>query len=119
MKYLFKITALFSIFMASQVNANPNVNYVVSGKSNVTAIYAYSRSTAPGDVFIKISTPSPNCSDGYYILSSSPNKQEILDILVTAYHANIQVILNGFEDPNWRGSSTTNVCEIEGVLLSK
>jgi hypothetical protein len=111
MKY-FKETAM-SLTLLSSMFAEAAYNQSIH--SEITFIAAYGRSSAPGDVLIKLKNPHADCVDGYYSLADSPNKDAILSIALSAYHAKTKVKINGFDEPNWRGSSSSNTCEIEGI----
>ncbi len=100
-------------------SANANAAYVTSGVSNITYLSVYSRSTAPGDVLIKISNPAPECINGYYVLAESPGKSEVLSMALSAYHAKKKIRINGYDEPNWRGSSSNNTCEVEGINFTE
>ena len=102
MKFLYAKLGLIALLLLSGMQAN--AAYVYSGESTITYLSVYSRSTAPGDVLIRISDPAPECVDGYYVLEASPGKAEILSMALSAYHANKKVKINGFDEPNWRGS---------------
>lgn len=93
--------------------------YVYSGVSNITFLSVYGRGGAPGDVLVKISHPASECVDGYYASADSVGKQEILTTLLSAYHGGKKITVNGFDEPNWRGSSSNNMCEIESVAFAE
>lgn len=105
----------FVLLLATPLTVN--AAYIYSGVSLVERIAVYSRSSAPGDVYIKLANPPAECSDGYYVLVDSPNKQEILSLVLSAYHSGSPIQINAFNEPKWRGSSSTKICEIEGVIL--
>lgn len=91
--------------------------YNQSSQSEVTLVAAYSRSSAPGDILIRLANPHVDCVDGYYVQSDSANKDAILSIALAAYHAKTNVLIAGYDEPNWRGSSSNNTCEIEGIVI--
>ncbi len=101
----------FSILTAFQVSAA----YVQGNVGHITFLSVYSRSTAPGDIFVRVSNAPPECETGYYVLADSPGKAEVLSMLLSAYHSQTRIQINGYDEPNWRGSGSNNVCEIEGV----
>ncbi|MCG9580568.1 hypothetical protein L1D13_17885 [Vibrio tubiashii] len=97
-----------------------NAAYTHSKESTITYLSVYSRSSAPGDVFIRLSDPAPECVGGYYVLDTSPGKAEILSFALSAYHANKKILINAFDEPNWRGSPSNNsTCEIEGIRFAE
>ncbi|WP_086931134.1 hypothetical protein [Agarilytica rhodophyticola] len=112
------LKAITSVSLALMVS-NANAAYVHSGSSTITYLSVYSRSTAPGDVLIKISNPAPECVDGYYVLADSPGKDQVLSLALSAYHAKRKIRINGYDEPNWRGSSSNNTCEIEGISFTE
>ncbi len=112
-KYLGQI----GLALISAVSLEANAAYVQSPNSEITFIAAYSRSGAAGDILIRISSPSPECSAGYYVSFDSPNKDSILSMALSAYHTKTKVRINGYDEPNWRGSSSNVTCEIEAIVF--
>ncbi len=113
-KFKIMLSAL-SMFSSISVSAA----YVQSGASTITYLSVYSRSTAPGDVLIRLSNPAPECADGYYVLADSSGKSEVLSLALSAYHTSKKIKINGYDEPNWRGSSSNNTCEIEGISFTE
>lgn len=101
------------------IASNAGAAYLRSGSSTITYLSVYSRSSAPGDVLVRISNPSPECVDGYYVLADSLGQAQVLSVVLSAYHTKKKIQINGFDEPNWRGSVSKNTCEIEGVAFTE
>lgn len=104
-----------SLIAALSISFCANAAYVQSGDSKITFLSVYSKSSAPGDVLIRISNPASECVDGYYVLADSPGKDSVLSMALSAYHSGKKIKINGWDEPNWRGASSNNTCEIEGI----
>ncbi|MCO7226827.1 hypothetical protein [Pleionea sp. CnH1-48] len=113
MKLCLSKLLLSAVLLGAVVNAK--AAYVYSGISNITYLSVYNRSSAPGDIFVKLSNPAEECTAGYYVSADSPGRDTVMSVLLSAYHAKSRIRINAYDSPNWRGSNNDKTCEIEGV----
>ncbi|MCG9584193.1 hypothetical protein L1D13_24475 [Vibrio tubiashii] len=107
MKKYFTLLILLLSFGVSATEESPT--------GLIKRIQAYS---VHGDIFISMETNGQQCSTGYYIDKVSPGYESILSMLLAAYQANINVVINGYVNNRWSGSSEP-VCEIFRVAYMR
>ncbi|NOH22831.1 hypothetical protein [Vibrio europaeus] len=109
MKKYFTLLILLLSFGVSANEASP--------KGTIKDIFAYSK-FGNGDVYIVLSQNGSSCSGGYYIDKASAGYESILSMLLAAYQANTNVVINGYVNNRWSGSSEP-VCEIFRVAYMR
>ncbi len=88
-----------------------------SPKSTIKRLIAYSK-FGNGDVYVELNTNSSTCKNGYFINKTSAGYEATLSMLLAAYQANTPVILYGYKNNQWSGSSAP-VCELYSVLYQR
>lgn len=87
-------------------------------KSSIKRLISYSN-YGNGDVFVTLESNGLICNSGYFINKDSQGFETNYSMLLSAYHAGIEVILTGSDqDTKWQGSKST-VCELYSVELEK
>ena len=82
-------------------------------KGHIERLIAYSR-VGNGDVYLSMETNGEICSSGYFIDKSSAGYNGILSMLMAAYQAKLPIVVYGYKDTHWSGSTNT-VCELYNV----
>lgn len=88
-----------------------------TSESEVTRLISYAQ-FGKGDVFISLKKNGAKCSSGYFVNRDSVGFESLYSMLLAAYHARTPVILGGYDDKQWSGS-TDPVCELYSVEHKK
>jgi hypothetical protein len=67
-----------------------------------------------GDVVIRVSTPPPTCPGGFWVRMTDPGAKNVVAQLLTAVAAQIPLIIWGYDDQLWPGT-TTATCRLYTV----
>ncbi len=94
-----------------------SVDLESSPKSTIKRLISYSK-FGKGDVYVQLNSGTSACSHGYFINKESAGYESVLSMLLAAYQANTPVILYGYKNNQWSGSSAP-VCELYSVLYQR
>lgn len=100
------------------VSANSFAGVISAQNTTITGVSSYGSGNVTGDILIKISGPVTGCENGYYLPNNNEGKEEILSLVLSAFHAGTTVTINAYDSPRWPGSGA-NYCYIEAVHLKK
>mgnify|MGYP000229215647 CR=1 FL=1 len=112
MKTVILLVAMFFSVAAS-------ADYVKATNAYISKVSTYGSGSVAGDVTFKISSPVAGCDDGYYLDDDLSGKEEVLSIVLSAFHTNAKVDVHGYNTPRWSGSSAGAFCKVEGLHLVK
>lgn len=108
---------LASAFVTFQTNASIESTSasLVEGapKGHIERLITYGR-RGNGDVYLSMEANGEICSSGYFIDKSSAGYNGILSMLMAAYQAKLPIVVYGYKDTHWSGSTNT-VCELYNV----
>ncbi|MEI8671951.1 hypothetical protein P4S52_08290 [Vibrio sp. SA48] len=108
-KYFTLLTLLLSFGVSAAKETSP--------KDTIKRLIAYS-DYGNGDVYIELTRNGATCSHGYYIDKASAGYESTLSMLLAAYQANTKILISGYVNNRWAGSSAA-VCEIYSVIYKR
>ena len=107
------LSILFSSFL---IVTNVSFANEKSPKGTIKRLVAYSLYSA-GDMLVSLQTNGSVCSNGYFIDKNTIGYENILSMLLSAYHAKTPIYITGDEGNKWGGSSkpTCHILSVEYI----
>ena len=109
-----KILAIICFSLASFPAFSDNETSPLSKVNRILSYTEYGQ----GDVIIKLESNGQQCEHGYWLRPSDPGFQANLSTILSAYHAQSNVILKGEPSNLWPGSSGS-YCHIYQIDLRR